>query len=242
MRICAAQIKPVAGNIDQNIKHHLSFIDLADMNGSDLIIFPELSLTGYEPVLAENLATDKEDTRLNIFQDVSDSKKISIGVGIPIKTTTGVTISLVLFQPGKTREIYSKKYIHPDEQKFFVSGQNYTGLINQQSNIALAICYELSIAQHAEAASKRGSDIYIASVAKSAEGVENATRQLSYIAKKYSLMTIMVNSVGFCDTFESAGLSAVWNRKGKLTGQLDNKNPGLLIYDIATQEVFKKSI
>jgi predicted amidohydrolase len=46
MKICVAQIKPAAGNIESNISHHQKFIELAASKGADLIIFPELP-TGY---------------------------------------------------------------------------------------------------------------------------------------------------------------------------------------------------
>ncbi len=55
---------------------------------------------------------------------------------------------MVLFQSHKARQTYSKKYLHPDEEDFFISGQSSTGLIVNKTNIALAICYELSVPEH----------------------------------------------------------------------------------------------
>ncbi len=57
MKICVAQTKPVKGNILKNINHHKTLIDTAISHGVDTIVFPELSLTGYEPELTEDLAT-----------------------------------------------------------------------------------------------------------------------------------------------------------------------------------------
>jgi len=58
MKICVAQTRPVKGDIQSNIENHKKFIDLAVSGGADTIIFPELSLTGYEPELAKELATN----------------------------------------------------------------------------------------------------------------------------------------------------------------------------------------
>ena len=58
MKIAVAQTKPVTGDIDSNIKNHITLATVAADNGADIIIFPELSLTGYEPSLAKQLATD----------------------------------------------------------------------------------------------------------------------------------------------------------------------------------------
>jgi hypothetical protein len=41
----------------------------------------------------------------------------------------------------------------------------------------------------------------------------------------------MSNCIGFCDDFESAGQTSVWDDNGILKGQLDNLNEGLLVYD-----------
>ena len=56
MIIALAQLKSICGDIDANIGKHLSFIEKAAEFKSNLIVFPELSLTGYEPTLAKELA------------------------------------------------------------------------------------------------------------------------------------------------------------------------------------------
>ncbi|HEX6428919.1 MAG TPA: carbon-nitrogen hydrolase family protein, partial [Niastella sp.] len=122
MKIGVAQTRPVTGDIPANIEYHKTFIALAAMNGVDAIIFPELSLTGYEPSLAKELATDTTDSRFDPFQQLSDTKQITIGVGVPTKSASGIHISMVLFQPNKPRQLNTKKYLHADEEPFFVSG------------------------------------------------------------------------------------------------------------------------
>ncbi len=61
MKICVAQTRPIIGDIQRNIERHKNFIALAGSYGADTVIFPELSLTGYEPTLAEALATQPAD-------------------------------------------------------------------------------------------------------------------------------------------------------------------------------------
>lgn len=238
MKIAVAQTKPVKGDIESNIISHQKFINLASANNADLIIFPELSLTSYEPGLSKELAIDEQDSRLNVFQTISDTKHITIGVGIPTKSSRGICISMLLFQPKMPQMIYSKQFIHPDEETFFVCGKKGSGLIGDK-NIALAICYELSVPEHSETAFKNGANIYVASVAKSAVGVEKAFDTLASIAKKYAITVLLANSVGPSDDFVSAGRSAIWNSKGTLLDELDSENEGLLILNTNTQEVTK---
>src|SRR2546426_11836467 len=129
MRICVVQTRPFKGDIARNILQHTKFIDLAAANGADIVIFPELSITGYEPALAIELATVKDDRRFDGFQKMADTRKITIGIGVPTKHPAGIYISMVLFPPDSARETYSKKHIHADEEAFFVSGHSSIGLI-----------------------------------------------------------------------------------------------------------------
>jgi predicted amidohydrolase len=236
MKICVAQTRPVKGDIRANIEIHKKMIIKAVSHGTDLIIFPELSLTGYEPGLAKDLATDKDDPRLDDFQKISETNSITIGAGIPTKSKDGLHISLILFQPGQLRQVYSKKYLHEDEDPFFVPGPNLGGLKINNINTALAICYELSIPEHSENAFKNGAQLYIASVAKTAGGVAGSEKTLADIARKYSCPVLMSNSVGPSDNFIGAGRSSAWNTQGHLVAQLDDKNEGILIYDMLTQQ------
>jgi predicted amidohydrolase len=184
MKICVAQTRPIKGDIQRNIENHKKLLDLAVSNGADIIIFPELSITGYEPELSKELATNQDDSWFDDLQKISDTEQITIGVGVPTKNNGGICISMIIFQPHQARQTYSKKYLHRDEEEFFISGQSSTGLIGNKPNIALAICYELSVPEHSENAFKSGAEIYIASVVKSVNGVDKAIERLSEIANK----------------------------------------------------------
>lgn len=234
MIIALAQTHPFKGDISQNINRHKQLTNNALSLGADTIIFPELSLTGYEPELAESLAMTAEDSRLNCFQDLSDEYKITIGVGVPMKTEKGISISMVIFHPQKARQVYFKKYIHSSEIPFFVGVENDNTFI-RDTTIAMAICYEISVPQHAEDAFKSGANIYIASVVE--DYVDNAIIKLSAIASKYKMTVLMANAVGQTGTYLCDGKTSVWNSEGNLLGQLDSVHEGLLIFNTITQEV-----
>jgi predicted amidohydrolase len=242
MKISVAQTKAIKGDIQRNIENHKKMIDLAVHNGADVIVFPELSLTGYEPTLAKKLATDQDDHRFDNFQKISNANQITIGVGMPTKRSAGICISLIIFQPDKPRKTYLKKYLHRDEVGFFVSGENFPWMSINQVKVAYAICYEISVLEHAQKAFESGAEIFIASVAKSSKGVEIAQGRLCQIAKEYSIPVLMSNCVGKSDGVESGGKTSVWNRQGILVGQLDDTNEGIFVYNTETQELFEKSL
>ncbi|MCB0720893.1 MAG: carbon-nitrogen hydrolase family protein [Ignavibacteriae bacterium] len=236
MRICAAQTLPVRGDMQQNINDHLSFIKKALEHRARLIVFPELSLTGYEPSLAGELATSPEDKRLDVFQNASDEGDITVCVGVPTGANDGVRISMVIFSPGLDRRLYSKQYLHSDELPYFTEGNEQLVFPLEDNHITPAICYESLLPEHSEKANELGSGIYLTSVVKNKNGVEKVFTHYPGIAKKYSMDVIMSNSVGPCEIFDSYGASSAWNKEGKLCGEMDNSNPGILIYDTDTSE------
>ena len=242
MRIAVAQTRPVTGNVQKNIESHVQLTGLALSQDADLIVFPELSLTGYEPALADKLACLPEDERLEIFRRISSERKATLGVGLPLRDAAGVHISMILFQPGARKQIYSKKYLHPDEEPYFTPGENYSGLVVNGNKIALAICYEISISEHTESVLKNGSGVYIASVAKFVNGIDKAMNKLSETAASNSVTVLMSNCVGYCDGGQCAGKTSVWMETGALAGQLDDQHEGVLLFDTDTGEVIRKSV
>lgn len=237
MRIAIAQTEAIKGNIEKNIENHLTLIKQAAHHKADMVVFPELSLTGYEPELAESLATHKNDERLNVIQSLSDNNNIIIGVGLPTRNETEILVSMIIFQPHKERIIYSKQYLYLPEKKFFAEGKNPLLLNFATEVISPAICYEATVDAHCEYAKQNNATIYIASVLSSINGIDEELKKLSDIAGKKNLITFMSNYVGQSGGYECAGKSSVWNEKGELMGQLDGKNEGVLVFDTLTKEV-----
>jgi len=242
MKLCVAQTRPVTGDIKSNIEKHKILISSAWSQRSDAIIFPELSLTGYEPTLASRLMCDPDDQAFQVFQRIADATNMIVGVGMPTRSANGVCISMVLFRPAQSQLIYSKKYLHSDEEPFFVSGDNFNVLVLDRIKIAPAICYEISVAEHAENAIGNGANIYVASVNKAITAIDAAVGRLIEIASKYSIPVLMANCVGFCDGSPCAGRTSIWNDEGSLIGQLDDRTEGILVFDTVTREVFERRL
>ena len=242
MKICIAQTKPIKGNVSANIEAHIKFIELALTLNAEAIFFPELSLTGYEPKLAKKLATNQNDNRLDIFQETSDKNKIIIGLGLPTATESKIQISMIIFEPNKPRQTYSKQQLHSDEFPYFENGDGQVIIKMHDKNIAPAICYESLQQTHSENAFKLGADVYLASVAKPANGVKKAFDHYPKIAKQYAMPVLMSNCVGFCDNFLSVGNSSIWTKEGELIGQLDDKSEGILIFDTETEGIIKRNL
>lgn len=232
MKIALAQIKPISGDINQNIAYHKAIILEAIHNGAKAIFFPELSITGYEPHLANELKITHTDTRLDIFREISTKHQVTIGLGAPIRTNEETPeIALLIFQPQQEITSYSKQILHEDEYPFFKKGKHNTIIQIDQVKIAPAICYESLQKEHLKSAIDHGAEIYLALVAKPQRGISKAYTYFLQAAKQYNIPILMVNSTGFCDNFESVGQSAAWNEKGQLINKLD-ADVGILYVDI----------
>lgn len=236
MKISLAQIKPVKGSIEANLAIHKNYIRMAAQQGADCIFFPELSITSYESALAEQLAMKEDDNTLDELQDLSSQLSITIGVGMPTVGREKPRIGMVIFQPFQSRQYYFKQQLHSDEFPFFEAGEKQVVIPVKNYQIAPAICYESLQPDHSECAYQLGANLYLASVAKSQQGVDKAMAYFPQIARKFAMPVVMVNCIGPCDDFEAAGQSAVWSKEGTLIAQLTNSQQGLVLCQLETEK------
>ncbi len=237
MKIALAQTQAIKGNIPQNLALSQSCVEVAAALGGDIILFPELSLTAYEPKLAKELACQALDTRLDVLQALSKRYEMIIGVGLPLRSKKGIHIGQVFFQPHAPRMTYTKQYLHADELPYFVPGEEQLIVNYQGLKLAPAICYESLRPEHAEQAQALGAQLYLASVAKPQKGIDQAYAYYPILAQKYQMPVVMVNAIGYCDNFVSAGGSAVWDEHGTLKGNLSPDKPGLLVWDTESKKL-----
>lgn len=241
MKICAAQLKPEIGARAENHKAHIAFIKQAAKRETDIIVFPELSLTGYDSALAAKMVVDPLDSFFDEYHSLSTQYNITIALGAPTKNAGGVNISMLIFEPGKAVQVYSKQHLHADELPYFVAGQQAINLNIANLTIAPAICYESLLPEHVAQAVQRGANFYMTSVAKSERGVTKAFNHYPKIARQYGIPVLMVNNIGPAEDFISAGQSAVWNKAGELRGKLPADCEGLLVYNTETDTVYTEA-
>lgn len=232
MKLALIQFRSTTGNLADNTTRHRQWIRRAKEAGAQFVVFPELSLTAYEPELADKLAAAPDDQMWGVWQEFCEETQVSFALGMPIRRATGIEIGLVVFQPDQKYQIYSKQYLHADEEPYFIPGQGWDGCW-QEVGIAFAICYELSVPAHAERAHQCEAGIYLASVAKFEDGIAPSYERLSTIAKQYQMTALMVNAIGEADGGLCVGQSAVWDKRGHCIAKIDEQKEGLLLFDTA---------
>lgn len=232
MILAAAQTKPTREDIDANLLDHYRLIELAAQNGAQLISFPEMSITGYERENASQLAFKKDDTRLDKLKKLAVDNNIIIIAGAPIQIESEIFIGEFVISPDNSVQIYTKQFLHEGEGDFFQSSFDYNPMIDiENKKISFAICADIDNPLHPENACKRETDIYIASIFFSPNGIPNAYRDLQSYAQKHKMNVLMSNFSGESWGSLSAGQSAFWNNKGELIGQMNDSDSGLLLVE-----------
>ncbi len=230
MKIAAAQIASKEGPEASNLEEHYRLIRLAAEQGVQLLIFPELSITGYTREHAAKQSFSPEDKRLQTLKALSVQSKMTLVVGAPIQVKDQLHIgSFILFPDGK-QDIYTKQFLHPGEEISYSPSFAYNPHWSFESEkVALAICADIDHPVHAEQAKANGASLYLASIFFSKNGIAKGHSALGTYAKEYGLHVLMSNFTGPHWNTESAGQSAFWNRDGVMLGALDCDSVGLLI-------------
>lgn len=232
MILAAAQTKPKRGDIDANLLDHYRLVELAAENGAQLIVFPELSITGYEREDAARLAFSENDTRLNHLKKLATENKITIIAGAPIRIESNLFLGEFCIAPDNTVSIYTKQFLHTGEDIYYQPSFDYNPMIEiENEHISCAICADIDNPKHPENASKKNSSTYIASIFFSPNGIPQAHQSLQSYASQYQMNVLMANFGGDSYGSPSGGRSAFWNNKGELITQMKDSGSGLLLVE-----------
>lgn len=148
-KIALAQIDPTLGNLKKNIDKHVAFCERAKSAGANLVVFPELSLTGYSIKdmnweLALNPA--KDVSVLKPLLELSKSVSIIVG-GVEESASFALYNSAFLLEDGKVRTAHRKTYPPTygmfEEMRYFNSGQSVEAIDTKVGRIGVLICEDL---------------------------------------------------------------------------------------------------
>ncbi len=224
LKIAVAQVASIKGDIDKNIAIHLRTIEKASLLGVAYIVFPELSLTGYEFELASELAFSHNDTRLKPLIDSASKNNIQIGVGAPLHSNGLPKIGLIVISPSGTVERYEKMNLHSGEEKYFSKGNDHHIITINDTKIANAICADTNNAEHIHFCFKFGASVYIAGALITDSGYEADTKAMAHYASKYNMLVAMANHNQPTGGWKAIGKSAIWSNTGLLACASSTQN------------------
>ncbi len=229
-RIAAAQIPSVRGDIAANIATHRDAVMAAVARDVSVLVFPELSLTGYEPDLGAALACSSDDSRLTSLRHLALQHRITLVVGAPIRVGTDKpAIGAFIFTPAGEINTYRKMHLGASETAYFSHGQTPVALDVQRERIGIAICADSSRPSHPGTYAEQGAGIYAAGVFLTDEWYITDTPRLQKYAADLSMLTLMANQGASTGTYQSVGKSAVWAPGGRLLAQAEGVENALII-------------
>ncbi|WP_394787222.1 carbon-nitrogen hydrolase family protein [Rhodoferax sp.] len=235
LRIAAAQSCSLPGDIAANLQTHLRFIAAAREAGAELLLFPELSLSGYEPTLLRNCLLEPGDSRLAVLPTLAREAGMTIVVGAPM--ASGVAdkpfIGAISFYADGSHSVYRKQHLHPGEESFATPGavdaSNPNGYTLGGTAAALAICADSMHPPHAERAAAAGAALYLASSLVSVGGFDGDARQLQHYARQFKVGVLLANHGGATGGYTSAGKSSFWAPGGELLAAAPGTGDALLL-------------
>lgn len=231
LSLAAAQSVSVAGDLPANLARHQHLMRLAAEQGVQLLVFPELSLTGYEPQLAAALALMPGSPQLQVLRDLARELGLTAVVGMPIRLAVDgpVLIGALVLGADGSLAVYSKQHLHVGEERAFVAGSGGAPLSFDGERVALAVCADVCHASHVQAAVDAGAGIYAAGVLISEGGYAADSARLQGYAREHGILVLMANHGGPSGGWACAGRSAIWGAQGQLLGAIEGLGEALLI-------------
>ena len=234
LNLSLAQIATKLGDVDANLEKHLTYIKQAKEQKTDLLVFPELSLTGY--VLQDLVAsvahkpTDDDPVFKHLLKASHD---LDLVVGfVDEDARHRFYIASAYLSGGKVLHVHHKVYLPTyglfDEGRFFAWGDSIRSFDTRFGRVGMLICEDFWHASPPYLLWLDGADIMLFSSASPGRGLNDkekldSARWVERVSKAYaSMFTAFVahcNRVGFEDGLLFWGGATVNDPNGELLAQ-----------------------
>jgi NAD+ synthase (glutamine-hydrolysing) len=230
IKIALAQINTVLGDLQKNLERHLDLASEAESNKADILVFPELSLTGYslQDIVPEVAIKPSIDDPV-FSQLLQASNKIDLMVGfVEEDSRHRFFISAGYLSGGEIIHIHRKVYLATygifDEKRFLAAGETFRAFDTKFGRIGMLICEDFWHISSSYLLWLDGADHFLLQSASpgrgvteeqigSAEWVENINR--SY-AGLFTSFFAHANRVGFEDGLYFWGGATLYDPDGRL--------------------------
>ncbi len=254
LTLALAQINTKLGNVPANLEKHLELAQEAHERGADLVVFPELSLTGY---VLQDLApsvSHKPEEEDEIFGPLlKASQKIDMVVGfVDEDTRHRFFISAAYLSQGKVLHVHHKIYLPTyglfDEGRFFAWGDSIKAFDTRFGRVGMLICEDFWHASPPYLLWLDGADLFLFTSASPGRGLNNepqleSARWVERINRGYaSLFTSFVahtNRVGFEDGLTFWGGGTIFDPNGDLVAHGPYNEEALTLAEIDLNQLHR---
>ncbi len=254
LTIALAQINTCLGDVEANLAKHLALIDQARGSGADLLLFPELSLTGY--VLQDLAATVAHHPGPDdpVFKPLLEkSRKIDLVVGfVEEDRRHRFYIAAAYLAKGEVAHVHHKVYLPTyglfDEGRFFAWGDEVRAFDTRFGRAGILICEDFWHASPPYLLWLDGADLFLFASASPGRGLRNepqleSARWVEHINRAYaSLFTSFVahaNRVGYEDGLNFWGGSTLFDPNGELLAKGPYHQEALTLAEIDLNQLHR---
>ncbi len=209
--MAVAQPLCVSHDVAANAVRHADTVRSA---GARVVVFPELSLTGYE-LAAEAITAG--DPRLSPVVEACAETTATALVGAPVRDDTGGPYIATLAIDGTGAAVaYRKMWLGAAEAERFAAGTEPAVLTVDGWRLGLAICKDTGVARHAADTAALGIDAYLAGTVKSAEEAGLQDERARRIATEHGVWVAVASFAGSTGGgyTQAAGRSGIWAADG----------------------------
>jgi predicted amidohydrolase len=214
--LAAVQSASLARDLAGNVEHHIGLARQAITAGARLVVFPELSLTGYELAFGSEHPVALDDERLAPLRALASAHRVVIVAGAPVSGTAGPHIGALVFGTDGEVGVYAKRHLHSGEDAYFHPGTASIPLTVADAKVSLAICADIDHDEHAAQARDAGADLYAAGVLMSANGLRDCLDRMAGYARDHRMAVLMANHAAPTGGWTPAGTSTIWAPDGSV--------------------------
>ena len=216
LTVAVAQPSCASYDVAVNAVTHAATVRSA---GARVMVFPELSLTGYE---LDAPAITVEDPRLApIVEACAESGSLAL-VGAPVHGDAGRSHIAMLAIDGTGATVaYRKMWLGTAESDRFAAGGKPAALDVDGWRLGLAICKDTGIPQHASDTVALGVDVYVAGILESAADEAVMGERARRVATGHQVWVAVASFAGSTGGgyARAAGRSAIWASDGEIIAQ-----------------------
>lgn len=247
VKLALAQINTTLGVVEKNLEKHLARIKEAEEQGADLVLFPELSLTGYILQDLVPAVAHKPTASDPIFKELlAASRDIDITVGfVEEDARNRFFISSAYLSQEKVAHVHRKVYLPTyglfDEGRFFAWGDSTSAFDTRFGRMGMLICEDFWHISPPYLLWLDGADVFLFMSASPGRGLTSAP-QLSTAhwvesinrayASIFTSFVVHCNRVGFEDGLHFWGGSTIYNPDGELLAKAPLQEEALTFCEI----------